>query len=176
MPASSPKIVFTVPAGGYAQAPFYREKGNFLWTNDHNVGLLTEIAVDPDSPFLMAKGAISTTLVDYPNGSVHGENIVAAAVSGGREIASTATTLMIRQQIEVPAPTLGLGSTTAGSFALSVGNAVRGARYQVYRTTSLAKPFEPWGDVVEAKADGLLDVAVETDDSPSAFFKVVPVP
>jgi hypothetical protein len=58
---------------------------------------------------------------------------------------------------------------------LSVGNAVRGARYQVYRTTSLAKPFEPWGAVVEAKADGLLDFAVETDDSPSAFFKVEPV-
>ena len=49
------------------------------------------------------------------------------------------------------------------------------ARYQVYRTTSLAKPFEPWGAVVEAKADGLLDFAVETDGSPSAFFKVEPV-
>jgi hypothetical protein len=82
---------------------------------------------------------------------------------------------MIRQMIEVPAPTLGLGSTSTGAFSLSVGNAVRGARYQVYRTTSLAKPFEPWGAVVEAKADGLLDFAVETDDSPSAFFKVEPV-
>ena len=174
-PSVSPKIVFTVPAGGYAQAPFYREKGNFLWTNDHNAGLMTEISVDPESPFLMAKGAESTTLVDYPNGSVHGENIVSAALSGGREIASTATTLMIRQLIEVPAPTLGLGSTSTGAFSLSVGNAVRGATYQVYRTTSLAKPFEPWGAVVEAKADGILDFAVETDGSPSAFFKVEPV-
>ena len=55
-----------------------------------------------------------------------------------------------------------------------VGNAVKGARYQVYRAASLTEKFEPWGEIVTAVADGVLDFAVATEGAPSGFFKIVP--
>ena len=74
----------------------------------------------------------------------------------------------------VPAPAFGTGQSGAKVFSFAIGNAVKGARYRVYRTASLAEPFEPWGEVVTAGADGVLDFAVATEGAPSGFFKVVP--
>ena len=75
----------------------------------------------------------------------------------------------------VPAPALGVDSASgAPVFSFAIGNAVKGMRYRVYRTGSLSEPFEPWGEVVTAGADGVLDFAVATEGAPSGFFKVVP--
>ena len=75
----------------------------------------------------------------------------------------------------VPAPALGVDSVSgAPVFTFAIGNAVKGMRYRVYRTASLAEPFEPWGEVITAGADGVLDFAVATEGAPSGFFKVVP--
>ena len=62
--------------------------------------------------------------------------------------------------------------TGAEEFTLSIGNAVKGVKYQVYMTTSLSLPFEACGDVVEAEADGTLEFSVATGGAASAFFKV----
>ncbi len=70
-------------------------------------------------------------------------------------------------------PMLGRNATSgAEEFSFSIGNAVKGAKYQVYMTTSLSLPFEACGDVVEAEADGTLEFSVETGGAASAFFKV----
>ena len=75
----------------------------------------------------------------------------------------------------VPAPSFGVDPVSGAQvFAFAIGNAVKGARYRVYRTGSLAEPFEPWGEIVTAGADGILDFAVATEGAPSGFFKVVP--
>ena len=60
----------------------------------------------------------------------------------------------------------------AEEFTFSIGNAVKGVKYQVYMTTSLSLPFEACGDVVEAEADGTLEFSVATGGAASAFFKV----
>ena len=74
----------------------------------------------------------------------------------------------------VPAPSFGVDKASGNPvFTFSIGNAVKGARYRIYKTESLSEPFEPVGDVIEATADGLLDFAVPTADKPSCFFKVV---
>ena len=74
----------------------------------------------------------------------------------------------------VSAPSFGTDAAGAQVFAFAIGNAVKGARYQVYRAASLTEKFEPWGEIVTAGADGVLDFAVATEDAPSGFFKVVP--
>lgn len=74
----------------------------------------------------------------------------------------------------VPGPAFGTGQSGAKVFSFAIGNAVKGARYRVYRTASLAEPFEPWGEVITAGADGVLDFAVATEGAPSGFFKVEP--
>lgn len=75
----------------------------------------------------------------------------------------------------VPAPAFGTDGAGAQVFAFAIGNAVKGARYQVYRAASLTEKFEPWGEIVTAVADGVLDFAVATEDAPSGFFMVEPV-
>ena len=74
----------------------------------------------------------------------------------------------------VPAPAFGTDSSGVQVFAFAIGNAVKGARYQVYRAASLTEKFEPWGEIVTAGADGVLDFAGATEGAPSGFFKVVP--
>ncbi len=74
----------------------------------------------------------------------------------------------------VPGPAFGVNQAGAPVFAFAIGNAVKGMRYRVYRTASLSDPFEPWGEVITAGADGVLDFAVATDGAPSGFFKVEP--
>lgn len=74
----------------------------------------------------------------------------------------------------VPAPAFGTDASGVQVFTFAIGNAVKGARYRVYRTASLAEPFEPWGEVITAGAAGVLDFAVATEGAPSGFFKVVP--
>ena len=49
-------------------------------------------------------------------------------------------------------------------------------RSALLHTESLAAPFEPCGDVIEADADGLLDFSAETENQPSCFFKIEIVP
>ena len=39
-------------------------------------------------------------------------------------------------------------------------------------TPDLTASLEPFGEVREATADGVLDFAVETEDEPSSFFKI----
>lgn len=75
----------------------------------------------------------------------------------------------------VSAPSFGTDAAGAQVFAFAIGNAVKGARYQVYRAASLTEKFEPWGEIVTAGADGVLDFAVATEDAPSGFFMVEPV-
>ena len=74
----------------------------------------------------------------------------------------------------VPAPALGVDSASgAPVFTFAIGNAVKGAKYRIYKTESLTAPFEPYGDVIEAGANGILDFVVPTADEPSCFFKIV---
>ena len=74
----------------------------------------------------------------------------------------------------VPAPAFGVNQAGEPVLSFAIGNAVKGARYRVYRTASLAEPFEPWGEVITAGADGVLDFAVAMEGAPSGFFKVEP--
>ena len=75
----------------------------------------------------------------------------------------------------VPAPAFGVDQSSGNPvFTFAIGNAVKGARYQVYRAASLTEKFEPWGEVITAGAAGVLDFAVATEGAPSGFFKVVP--
>ncbi|MCR5838879.1 MAG: DUF2341 domain-containing protein, partial [Kiritimatiellae bacterium] len=74
----------------------------------------------------------------------------------------------------VPAPAFGVDQSSGNPvFTFSIGNAVKGAKYRIYRTESLTTPFEPYGDVIEADANGILDFVVPTADEPSCFFKIV---
>ena len=74
----------------------------------------------------------------------------------------------------VPAPAFGVDQSSGNPvFTFSIGNAVKGAKYRIYRTESLTAPFEPYGDVIEADANGILDFVVPTADEPSCFFKIV---
>ena len=73
----------------------------------------------------------------------------------------------------VPAPAFGTDASGAQVFTFAIGNAVKGAKYRIYKTESLTTPFEPYGVAIEATADGLLDFAVPTADEPSCFFKIV---
>ena len=74
----------------------------------------------------------------------------------------------------VPAPAFGVDQSSGNPvFTFSIGNAVKGAKYRIYKTESLAAPFEPYGDVIEADANGILDFVVPTADEPSCFFKIV---
>lgn len=75
----------------------------------------------------------------------------------------------------VSAPSFGTDAAGAQEFSFAIGNAVKGARYQVYRAASLSEKFEPWGEIVTAWADGVLDFAVATEGAPSGFFVVEPV-
>ena len=73
-----------------------------------------------------------------------------------------------------PAPSFGVDKASGNTvFTFSIGNAVKGAKYRIYKAESLSEPFVPFGDVIEATADGILDFAVPTADKPSCFFKVV---
>ena len=78
----------------------------------------------------------------------------------------------------VPQPEFSTGGAPAphfndkGSFVVSIGNAVKGGRYRVYATESLAEPFKPIGEIVVASEDGVLDFAVDTVGKPSLFIKV----
>ena len=74
----------------------------------------------------------------------------------------------------VPCPAFGVNQAGEPVFTFAIGNAVKGMRYRVYRTASLSEPFEPWGEIVTAVADGVLDFAVATEGAPSGFFKIVP--
>jgi hypothetical protein len=74
----------------------------------------------------------------------------------------------------VPGPAFGVNQAGEPVFTFAIGNAVNGMRYRVYRTGSLSEPFEPWGEVITAGADGVLDFAVATEGAPSGFFKIVP--
>ena len=74
----------------------------------------------------------------------------------------------------VPAPAFGVDQSSGNPvFTFSIGNAVKGAKYRIYKTESLTAPFEPYGDVIEADANGILDFVVPTADEPSCFFKIV---
>ena len=74
----------------------------------------------------------------------------------------------------VPAPAFGVDQSSGNPvFTFSIGNAVKGAKYRIYKTESLTTPFEPYGDVIEADANGILDFVVPTADEPSCFFKIV---
>ena len=73
----------------------------------------------------------------------------------------------------VPAPAFGVDQSGAKVFSFSIGNAVKGAKYRIYKTESLAAPFEPYGDVIEAGDSGILNFVVQTADEPSCFFKIV---
>ena len=74
----------------------------------------------------------------------------------------------------VPAPAFGVNQASGNPvFTFSIGNAVKGARYRIYKAESLSEPFVPFGDVIEATADGILGFAVPTADEPSCFFKIV---
>ena len=83
--------------------------------------------------------------------------------------------------VEVPDPAFaGEGAAAPhfdsdGRFVVTVANAVKGARYQVYATESLDVDFAPVGDVVTAGEDGALAFAVPVGTSPSMFIKIVPV-
>ena len=78
----------------------------------------------------------------------------------------------------VPQPEFSTGGAPAphfdsqGRFTVSIGNAVKGGRYRVYATESLAEPFKPIGEIVVASEDGVLDFAVDTAGKPSLFIKV----
>ena len=80
--------------------------------------------------------------------------------------------------VVVPQPEFSTGGAPAphfndkGSFVVSIGNAVKGGRYRVYATESLAEPFKPIGEIVVASEDGVLDFAVDTVGKPSLFIKV----
>lgn len=74
----------------------------------------------------------------------------------------------------VPAPAFGVDQSSGNPvFTFAIGNAVKGAKYRIYKTESLTTPFEPYGDVIEADANGILDFVVPTADEPSCFFKIV---
>lgn len=74
----------------------------------------------------------------------------------------------------VPAPAFGVDQSSGNPvFTFAIGNAVKGAKYRIYKTESLTAPFEPYGDVIEAGANGILDFVVPTADEPSCFFKIV---
>ena len=74
----------------------------------------------------------------------------------------------------VPAPALGVDSASgAPVFTFAIGNAVKSAKYRIYKTESLTTPFEPYGDVIEAGDSGILNFVVPTADEPSCFFKIV---
>ena len=74
----------------------------------------------------------------------------------------------------VPAPAFGVDQSSGNTvFTFSIGNAVKGVKYRIYRTESLSEPFEPYGVAIEATVDGILDFAVPTADAPSCFFKIV---
>ena len=74
----------------------------------------------------------------------------------------------------VPAPAFGVDQSSGNPvFTFAIGNAVKGAKYRIYKTESLAAPFEPYGDVIEAGANGILDFVVPTAGEPSCFFKIV---
>ncbi len=74
----------------------------------------------------------------------------------------------------VPSPAFGVDQSSGNPvFTFSIGNAVKGAKYRIYKTESLTAPFEPYGDVIEADANGILDFVVPTADEPSCFFKIV---
>ena len=74
----------------------------------------------------------------------------------------------------VPAPAFGVDQSSGNPvFTFSIGNAVKGAKYRIYKTESLTAPFEPYGEVIEADANGILDFVVPTADEPSCFFKIV---
>ena len=80
--------------------------------------------------------------------------------------------------VVVPQPEFSTGGAPAphfdsqGRFTVSIGNAVKGGRYRVYATESLAEPFKPIGEIVVASEDGVLDFAVDTAGKPSLFIKV----
>ena len=80
--------------------------------------------------------------------------------------------------VVVPQPEFSTGGAPAphfdsqGRFTVSIGNAVKGGRYRVYATESLAEPFKPIGEIVVASEDGVLDFAVDTVGKPSLFIKV----
>ena len=74
----------------------------------------------------------------------------------------------------VSAPAFGVDQQSGNQvFTFAIGNAVKGAKYRIYKTESLAVPFEPYGEVIEAGANGILDFVVPTADEPSCFFKIV---
>lgn len=74
----------------------------------------------------------------------------------------------------VPAPAFGVDQSSGNPvFTFSIGNAVKGAKYRIYKTESLSEPFVPFGDVIEAGDSGILDFVVPTADEPSCFFKIV---
>ena len=74
----------------------------------------------------------------------------------------------------VSAPALGVDPASgAPVFSFAIGNAVKGAKYRIYKTESLTTPFEPYGDVIEAGDSGILNFVVPTADEPSCFFKIV---
>lgn len=74
----------------------------------------------------------------------------------------------------VPAPSFGVDQSSGSKvFTFSIGNAVKGAKYRIYMTESLSEPFEPYGEAIEAAADGSLGFAVPTSEMPSCFFKIV---
>ena len=74
----------------------------------------------------------------------------------------------------VPAPAFGVDQSSGNPvFPFASGNAGKGAKYRIYKTESLTTPFEPYGDVIEAGANGILDFVVPTADESSCFFKIV---
>ena len=74
----------------------------------------------------------------------------------------------------VPVPAFGVDQSSGNPvFTFAIGNAVKGAKYRIYKTESLTTPFEPYGDVIEAGDSGILDFVVPTADEPSCFFKIV---
>ena len=74
----------------------------------------------------------------------------------------------------VPAPAFGVDQSSGNPvFTFAIGNAVKGAKYRIYKSESLTTPFEPYGDVIEAGDSGILNFVVPTADEPSCFFKIV---
>ena len=78
--------------------------GSFLVTNDKNAGLLTDVVIDPDSPFLTAGTVSEARLVDYPKGAVYGSNIstVGRFVSPDKVLRCTDTLLRLCTGTSVP--------------------------------------------------------------------------
>ena len=72
----------------------------------------------------------------------------------------------------VGAPSFGVDASGERVFSFAICNAVKGARYQVYRAARLTEKFEPWGEAVTAEADGVLAFAVATEGAASGFFTV----